>query len=119
MINLFGVCHKGLSVLIRHIFQGYANLIGDTVLIFCLRKCSTDGLLTPGQSVCTDDQNILGVSILQAVKQQQPVFCTFILPDFNRQDVLLSFEAGKFSDHTTILYRTVGRINKKDCIYVV
>ena len=73
--------------------------------------------INPGQSVSTDDQDILDAAVLETGQDRKPVLGTFILADFDRQDFFLSVAVDFQDDISSQLFDdSVVTDREMDCI---
>ena len=66
IIDRFQIPSKGLAIFVCHILQGVPHLVDDAALVLGLRESCLDRFTDPGQSVSTDDQDILDSAVLEA-----------------------------------------------------
>ena len=98
----------------------------DAALILGLRESCLDGFTDPGQTVSTDDQDILDSAVLEAVQNRKPVLGTFIITDFDRKNFLLTFAVDSQNDISCQLFDdsvvtdgVVDRIDEQDRINLI
>ena len=126
IVDRFEVVGEGLTVFVRHILQGVADLMDDAALVFRLWESGLDRLTNPGQSVSTDDQDVFHSAVLKAVEDGQPVLGALVIADLNRQDILFAFAADSqdnvgrhLPDDHVVTDGVVDRVDVEDGVDVV
>ena len=104
IVDGFQILGKGLAVFICHILQGVTHLVYDAALILGLRESCQYCFTDPGQTVSADDQDIFDAAVLETVQDRKPVLGAFIITNFDRQDLLLSFTVDSQDDISCQLF---------------
>ena len=98
----------------------------DAALVFGLRESCLDRFTDPCQTISTDDQDISDSAVLKAVQDRKPVLGAFIITNFDRQDLLLSFTVDSQDDISCQLFDepvitdgVMDRIDEQDRINLI
>ena len=63
----------------------------DASLVLSLRECGSDSFFDPGKTICTYNHYVSDSSVLEFVKNTQPVFGALILSYAETYDVFVTF----------------------------